>query len=120
MSFFDTTPMGRILNRFSKDVYIIIILYSDIVDTTLPDTFNSYFNQIFRVISTIVVIIYATPWFAVAVVPIYIIYWCFQDYYLLSSREIKRLESISNSPMYNKYKFIVMLIFLKHYKVYLQ
>lgn len=92
MSFFDTTPMGRILNRFSKDV--------DVLDTNLPDTFNNYFNQAFRIISTIFVIVYATPWFIVAIIPISLIYAGYENYFVSSSRELKRLESISNSPMY--------------------
>lgn len=99
MSFFDTTPMGRIINRFSKEMYIQFI-YSDVVDQTLPITLDQWLDCLIQVIATIVVIIVATPWFALIIIPVYLIYQYAQEYYLRSSREIKRLESISNSPMY--------------------
>lgn len=50
--------------------------------------------------STFALIIYATPFFAVPLVPLGIIYYFVQDIYRASSRELKRLDAISRSPLY--------------------
>ena len=56
MAFFDTTPMGRVMNRFSKEVYTI--------DEQLPQTWNSYLQTLFTCLGTVFAIIAATPSFA--------------------------------------------------------
>ncbi len=66
MSFFDTTPLGRILNRFSKDMYLI--------DEAIPRSFRSFLFVLLSVLSTVVVIIIATPVFAVVIIPLMIFY----------------------------------------------
>lgn len=96
MSFFDTTPLGRILNRFSKDQHT--------VDEVLPRTFNGYFRVLFSVISTICIIAFSTPLFMVLVVPLGVIYIYVQRYYLATSRELKRLDSVGKSPIYSHFQ----------------
>ena len=66
MSFFDTTPTGRILNRFSKDIYTI--------DETIPRSLQAFFFTFFSVISTIMVIVISTPIFGVVIIPLGIFY----------------------------------------------
>ncbi|CAG8664846.1 5084_t:CDS:10, partial [Acaulospora morrowiae] len=61
MSFFDTTPLGRILNRFSKDQYTI--------DEVLPRTFAGFFRTLFVVAATIIVISFSTPLFIFVAIP---------------------------------------------------
>ena len=70
MSFFDTTPSGRILNRFSKDIYT--------VDELIPRSINFFLSMFFSVISTIFVISFATPWFMIAIIPLIIMYFLVQ------------------------------------------
>ena len=70
MSFFDTTPSGRILNRFSKDIYTI--------DELIPRSLNFFISTSFTVISTIFVISFATPLFMVVILPLAIIYFLVQ------------------------------------------
>ncbi|KAF0697853.1 Aste57867_11493 [Aphanomyces stellatus] len=92
MSFFDTTPLGRIVNRMSKDVYAI--------DETIPANWGMLFGTVFSVITTICTVIYVTPWFSVVLVPLGILYYVSQRYFIKTSRELQRLDSISRSPVY--------------------
>ncbi|KAI8975515.1 multi drug resistance-associated protein MRP [Mycotypha africana] len=96
MSFFDTTPLGRILNRFSKDQHT--------VDEVLPRTFNGYFRVLFSVIATVCIIAFSTPLFMILVIPLGIIYIYIQRYYLETSRELKRLDSVGKSPIYSHFQ----------------
>lgn len=95
MSFFDTTPLGRIINRFSKDVYTI--------DEILPRVFYSFFRTLVSVTATILVITTVTPLFIVMMFPIAYIYLYVRKYYISTSRELKRLESTSRSPIYAQF-----------------
>ncbi|XP_041776323.1 multidrug resistance-associated protein 1 isoform X4 [Anopheles merus] len=95
MSLFDTTPLGRVLNRFSKDV--------DTVDNTLPQLIRSFLAQFFAVVATLVVISISTPIFAAVIVPIGILYYAVQRFYVATSRQLKRLESVSRSPIYSHF-----------------
>ena len=92
MSFFDQTPIGRITNRISKDLYT--------VDKTIPLVFDQFLGCLFSVISTLFIISIAFPFFLVILVVISIYYVYEGCYYVKSSREIKRLDSISRSPIY--------------------
>ncbi|KAK5127730.1 hypothetical protein LTR08_004230 [Meristemomyces frigidus] len=92
MSFFETTPSGRILNRFSSDIYKI--------DEVLARTFNMLFTNAARAAFTLVVISTSTPVFTALILPLGALYLWIQKYYLRTSRELKRLDSISRSPIY--------------------
>ncbi|KAH2356791.1 hypothetical protein KXW91_005021 [Aspergillus fumigatus] len=92
MSFFETTPSGRILNRFSSDVYRI--------DEVLARTFNMLFNNSAKAIFTMIVIATSTPAFILMIFPLGYVYLRYQKYYLRTSRELKRLDSVTRSPIY--------------------
>ena len=92
MSFFDQTPLGRITNRVSKDVYT--------VDQTIPSVLDSLLQCLFSVFSTLVIIIVAMPLFVLFLIPLVFYYVYEGRFYVRSSREIKRLDSISRSPIY--------------------
>nr|CAB3219632.1 multidrug resistance-associated protein 7-like [Phallusia mammillata] len=92
VSFFDVTPIGRIVNRFSSDVYT--------VDDTLPFMLNIFLAQFAGLLATIVITCYGLPWFTVVLIPLSGFYYYTQHYYRLTSRELKRLSSISLSPIY--------------------
>ncbi|OTB06833.1 hypothetical protein M426DRAFT_318543 [Hypoxylon sp. CI-4A] len=92
MSFFDTTPAGRILNRFSSDIYKL--------DEVLARTFNMLFVNLARSGFTLIVISVGTPAFVALIIPLSAIYYWVQRYYLRTSRELKRLDSVSRSPIY--------------------
>ena len=92
MSFFETTPSGRILNRFSSDIYR--------VDEVLARTFNMLFVNSARAFYTLILIAVSTPVFVALIIPLGAVYFYIQRYYLRTSRELKRLDSISRSPIY--------------------
>ena len=92
MSFFDTTPTGRILNRFSSDIYR--------VDEVLARTFNMLFASSARSMFTLILIAYPTPAFIALIIPLLGLYLFIQRYYLRTSRELKRLDSVTKSPIY--------------------
>ncbi|XP_068440086.1 ATP-binding cassette sub-family C member 3 isoform X2 [Clinocottus analis] len=94
-SFFDTTPLGRIINRFSKDIYII--------DEALPSTVLMFLATFFVSLSTMIVIVSSTPIFAVVIVPLAFVYVFVQRFYVATSRQLKRLESVSRSPIYSHF-----------------
>ncbi|XP_061183962.1 multidrug resistance-associated protein 1-like isoform X1 [Saccostrea echinata] len=95
MSFFDTTPIGRIVNRFSRDV--------ETTDTTLPMVLRMWLNMFFGTISTFVVISYSTPLFITIIVPVLIFYVLVQRFYVPTSRQLQRIESTTRSPIFNHF-----------------
>lgn len=70
MSFFDMTPMGRILNRFGKDI--------DVVDTIMAQQIHAWLYCVLRVISVPVVIVYSTPLFLSVIIPLFVPYFVVQ------------------------------------------
>ncbi|XP_055308206.1 ATP-binding cassette sub-family C member 2-like, partial [Sitodiplosis mosellana] len=95
MELFDTTPVGRVLNRFSKDV--------DLVDNTLPMCILTWISTFFGTLSILVVISVSTYLFLAVIVPIGIVYYFVQRFYIPTSRQLHRLESISRSPIYSHF-----------------
>ncbi|KAF9323699.1 hypothetical protein BGZ91_003419 [Linnemannia elongata] len=95
MSFFDTTPLGRIVNRFSSDIFSI--------DELTPWNFINVFVCGASVLGTIVVIGTTTPVFLAIVPPLVILYLLIQTFYIRSSRALKRIDSVSKSPIYQHF-----------------
>ncbi|XP_058124847.1 ATP-binding cassette sub-family C member 10 [Anopheles ziemanni] len=92
LQFFDIVPLGRILNRFSSDVYT--------VDDTLPFILNILLAQFFGLLGALLISLYAMPWLGLLVVPLVPIYLTLQNKYRYASRDIKRLSSNALSPLY--------------------
>ncbi|GAB1603326.1 resistance-associated 1-like isoform X1, partial [Argonauta hians] len=93
MVFFDTTPLGRIVNRFSKDI--------DTVDIMLPLFVRQFVGTLFILLTAFVLISYITPTVLIAVLPLAVIYYIIQKYFLPASRQLKRIESVNRSPVYS-------------------
>ncbi|CAH8871965.1 unnamed protein product [Trichobilharzia szidati] len=89
--FFDTTPSGRILNRFSKDI--------DIIDSKLPYNMRVVLVTLSHVLVCFTLICIALPWFLVALFPIIGCFCILQRFYMATSRQLKRLESVRRSPV---------------------
>lgn len=95
MEFFESTPSGRIINRFSKDV--------DATETQIPNSFKSLITSLYLVFFTICVISFSTPWFLLVLAPILILYVLIQQRFVASMRQLKRLESASKSPIFSHF-----------------
>lgn len=95
LSFFDTTPQGRILNRFGKDV--------DVLDTTMAMMFRGWITCFLAVFSSFLVIAYTTPLFLLPIAIIMAGYIFVQRIYVSTSRQLKRLESVSKSPIFSHF-----------------
>eukprot|EP00835_Amoeboradix_gromovi_P004157 NODE_308_length_11287_cov_0.209778.p1 type:complete len:1191 gc:universal NODE_308_length_11287_cov_0.209778:1986-5558(+) len=93
MSFFDTNPLGRILNRFSKD--------QDALDSQLPQSLRSFLTTFFTTIFSFAYMIVVTPLLAAPLVLLLVAYYFIQDFYRCTSRELKRIDAISKSPVYS-------------------
>ncbi|KAJ2805337.1 hypothetical protein H4R20_002130, partial [Coemansia guatemalensis] len=91
MSFFDVTPMGRIINRFSSDL--------EKCDENLPQSASNMANIVTGLIAAAVIIGYTTPLTLVLAIPLTYFYLNIQRRYLSSSRELRRLESTTRSPV---------------------
>src|ERR1700761_5005281 len=92
MSFFETTPVGRVLNRFSSDMFR--------VDEAIGRSFSEFFSNLARATFTLGVICVTTPVFILLMIPLGFLYLYIQRFYLRSNRELKRLESVSRSPIF--------------------
>ncbi|XP_076867754.1 ATP-binding cassette sub-family C member 2 isoform X1 [Brachyhypopomus gauderio] len=95
MLFFDTTPSGRVVNRFAKDMFT--------VDEMIPMSFRSWVLCLLGVLGTLFVICLATPLFTAIIVPIVVIYYFVQRFYVATSRQLRRLDSVSRSPIYSHF-----------------
>ncbi|RMZ88029.1 hypothetical protein DV736_g4741, partial [Chaetothyriales sp. CBS 134916] len=93
--FFDTTPIGRIMNRFSKDV--------DTLDNTLSDNVRFLFYLV-AMITTVFCLTFAYyPYFAIALVPLIVAMVFAAGYYRASAREIKRYEAVLRSVVFARF-----------------
>ncbi|XP_076603001.1 ATP-binding cassette sub-family C member 4-like [Chaetodon auriga] len=91
--FFDINPIGRILNRFSKDIGYL--------DSLLPWTFVDVIQIFLQVIGVIAVAAVIIPWILVSVAPLLAVFLFLRHYFLQTSRDIKRLESTTRSPVFS-------------------
>ncbi|XP_017337542.1 multidrug resistance-associated protein 4 isoform X1 [Ictalurus punctatus] len=91
--FFDINPTGRILNRFSKDIGHI--------DSMLPLTFVDFIQVFLQIVGVIAVATSVIPWILVPVLPLLIVFLFLRRYFLQTSRDIKRLEATTRSPVFS-------------------
>ncbi|XP_053376881.1 multidrug resistance-associated protein 1-like [Mercenaria mercenaria] len=95
MSFFDTTPVGRITNRFSGDI--------EPLDGAISDHTERILHCIFGLISIFLVIMTSLPNFAIMAVPIFLAYNEIQKRFVPVRRQLSRMESKKRSPVYSHF-----------------
>ena len=89
--FFDTNPVGRVLNRFSRDI--------GIMDELLPDVFLDAVQLILFCVGAVVFPAILNPWILLPATPLVIIFILIGRYYIKTSRDLRRLEGINRSPV---------------------
>ncbi|KAL1278362.1 hypothetical protein QQF64_025035, partial [Cirrhinus molitorella] len=95
MSFFERTPSGNLVNRFAKE--------TDTIDSVIPSIIKMFMGSMFNVLGSCAVILIATPLVAIIIPPLGLLYFFVQRFYVASSRQMKRLESVSRSPVYTHF-----------------
>lgn len=95
MAYMDTTPMGRILNRFTKD--------TDTLDNEIGNQVRMMVYFLSNIVGVLVLCIIYLPWFAIAVPFLIFAFMAIGDFYQASAREIKRLEAVQRSFVYNNF-----------------
>uniref|UniRef100_A0A8R1XNR3 ABC-type glutathione-S-conjugate transporter n=1 Tax=Onchocerca volvulus TaxID=6282 RepID=A0A8R1XNR3_ONCVO len=109
MSFFDMTPVGRILNRLGKDI--------DVIDQALLMSFRFFVLCILSVVLILIVIVISTPIFVITIIPLALFYYFSLHFYIPTSRQMKRLESSTRSPIYQHFeKTIRGLVYIRAFE----
>ncbi|CAK5276339.1 unnamed protein product [Mycena citricolor] len=92
MSFFDTTPMGRIISIFGKDI--------DTIDNSLPMSFRMFLLVLATVVGSVVVITVLEHYFIIAAFFITFGFAYFAQFYRASALEMKRIDSLLRGILY--------------------
>lgn len=96
LRFFDSTPVGRVLNRFSRDV--------DSVERNMPWSFENTIRALFATFAAVAVLASVFPSVLLVIVPVCLIFYYLQGAYRASAREAQRLTSITRSPRFAHFK----------------
>ncbi|GJP67873.1 hypothetical protein CLOP_g24635 [Closterium sp. NIES-67] len=95
LAFFHANPIGRVLNRFSAD--------QGILDDLLPFTLFNYLQTLSLTVGAIVMVALGVPWILIAMVLLFLLFLRLRYVFLCTSREAKRLEAVTRSPVYAHY-----------------
>jgi ATP-binding cassette subfamily C (CFTR/MRP) protein 1 len=95
LSFVETTPLGRIVARFSKDL--------EHIDHQLPATISQLTASIVQTVAVMLSIAFVTPSFGALLIPIGTIYYFITRFYINVASDLKRLESFTRSPIVNHF-----------------
>ncbi|XP_067087498.1 multidrug resistance-associated protein 1-like [Osmerus mordax] len=95
MSFFECTPSGNLLNRFSKEI--------DAIDCMIPDGLKMMLGYVFKLLEVCVIVLMATPFAGVVLLPLALLYAFVQSFYVATSCQLRRLEAVSRSPIYSHF-----------------
>ncbi|XP_065919884.1 ATP-binding cassette sub-family C member 4-like isoform X2 [Dysidea avara] len=91
--FFDTNPVGRVLNRFSAD--------TGLLDNILPHILLDFFTFLLRIFAIVITACVANYWMAIPASIMVTVLVLFRHFFLRTSRNVQRLEAIARSPLYS-------------------
>ncbi|KAJ3097211.1 hypothetical protein HDU97_005074 [Phlyctochytrium planicorne] len=114
LRFFEKTPVGRLLNRFTKVlVFVVVILGVEtellsVQDLSTVDNYcvsylDAVLSLLFDIFQSVVIILVAAPLTLVFLLPLSFAYWIVSRIFLNISRELKRLNSVTTSPIYSQF-----------------
>ena len=92
LKFFESTPNGRIINRFTKDI--------EATEESIPNAVKSLIDYILNLSSIVFIISSSTPLVFLALIPVIVVYVLVQRYFIPSNRQLKRMQSASRSPIF--------------------
>merc|ERR1712176_93030 len=95
MSFFDSQPSGRLINRFTRD--------TESLDSTISQSLNSATVCSVSTFFSIFVVAWVTPLVILMIIPVSFLYIRVQLFYIGASRELKRLDSLAMSPIFSNF-----------------
>lgn len=93
--FFDTTPVGRVLNRFSKDI--------DAVDSMIPSMLQQVLTMAFSLLASVITVSIIIPYFTIGLVFIIVVFIILHQYYSAAAIQLQRLESNTRSPLFQHF-----------------
>lgn len=91
MSYFETTPMGRILNRFTFDI--------EVIDVLLTQVMSMFLISISWYVAGVALMCSILPWMLTAIVPVTVAYYYLLLHYRRTGADLQRLDAVSRSPI---------------------
>ena len=93
--FFDSTPLGQMTNRFSKDIQAL--------DQEVAPVAIGMLHSAASVLTVVILISVITPGFLIPGFFITLMYTAVGLFYIHSSRDLKRIESVQRSPLFQHF-----------------
>ena len=91
LSYFESTPLGRILNRFTYDM--------EVIDLTLTESMSILMIASSWFVASVTIMITIMPWIAFALVPGLLLYWMLLLHYRRSGIDLQRIDAVARSPI---------------------
>ena len=91
MSYFETTPIGRLLNRFTYDM--------EVIDVVLTQTMSMFLISLSWYVAGVTLMCTILPWMLLAIFPVTVVYWFLLLHYRRAGADLQRLDAVSRSPI---------------------